>query len=835
MIEVESDRFNKAMELFSACVDLTADEQENFLDNNCGGDASLRARVQSMIDHDRKDDTDKTEPSSGFRSLIDSAIYQTTVPAQIPESIGGYRVIREIGRGGMGIVYEAEQQSPRRRVAIKVVPGLASMEHRQRMKQEAQALALIEDPGVARIYESGIVEVFGSSTPLIVMEYIDGRPIDQWCNDHNLNVDERIGLLARVADAVQAAHGRGVIHRDLKPSNIYVVQERDGSGQPKVLDFGIAQLSSSEVTAMNLTGAHSSPIGTLQYMSPEQVQSNNALIDARSDIYALGTVGYELLSGQKPLDMSESTFAAAAAKLMNDSPKPLGMLDRQLRGDVEVVISKSMDKDPQRRYRTMEAFATDLRRILANEPVQAWPPSLMYSLRKFVRRNTGFSASAAIIALLLMLSFVWIGIERSRTKIEYQTSEAISLFIVDMLQSIDPNISKGNEVSVREVVDQASVRIESGELDEQPKVQARMQLVLAKVYRSLGEFDSASGQLRNAQGTILLVHGERSQETADVLQRLAQNYISAGNYEEAEALFEQASEVLSEMGQSPLILSEEGNPAHVYYWTGRFDESEQYLRRAIAELDETDPSTDPRIGHALSDLGSVLEQQGQLDEAIEYHELGIESQLAFYGESRTEIAEAYNDYGNTLLVAGRYEDAFEAHTKSMQIRGRLLDSRHPDMAVSMNNIALVHIRNGEPEKAVPLLRESIDIRLNAFGREHQSTCSSLGNLARAYMESGQLDAALIAYDQAIDAAESTVGPDHMMAIVFRANRGECLARMGQFNESEDVLLVQYQHAVQLLGEKHFRSRSIAGQLQRLYEMCQNAEQALKWEMLSEVQ
>ena len=825
---MEADRFNRIMEIFSACTDLPVSEHKRFLDRTCGDDSAMREEIRGMLAHDQQAHLDESHSSAPLRAMIDSALFQATDQSRVPESIGSFRIIREIGRGGMGIVYEGEQNDPKRRIAIKVVPGLASTEHRRRIRQEAQALALIESSGVARIYESGVAEVFGATTPYIVMELIEGLSIDQWVHAHDLRIDDRLVLIARVADAIQAAHGRGVIHRDLKPSNISVVDQQDGPGQPKVLDFGIAQLLSADFTAISLSGAQSSPMGTLQYMSPEQIQGDRNLVDSRSDIYALGLIAYELLSGHKALDMSDATFASVAAKLTNERPKALGSLNRSLRGDIEVVVSKAMEKEPGRRYQTMEAFAADLRRIFANEPIQARAPSLLYSATKFVRRNRAASMSVAVISVLLILGLTRIGIERGRAFTESQTSETVSSFIVEMLQSIDPNVSMGNEVSVREVLDRAAERIKVGELDDQPKIQSRLRIVLAQVYNALGDFGSATLQYNEARDTIIEIYGVNSAQASNVLKLLAQNQTAAGNYEEAEALYIEASRVLKKLGQSPLILSADGSLASVYYWTGRFDESERFLRDALIELEGIDPATDPRVGHTLSSLGSVLEQQGKLEEALEYHALGIESLLAFYGINRTEMAEAYNDYGNTLWAAGRYNQALDAHSSALEIRKRLLDPRHPDMAVSMNNIALVYIRLGRPLTAIPILIESVDIRMQKLGRTHPATCSSLGNLARAYMESDQLEKAIETYDEAVDSALETLGPGHTMAIIFQANRGECLARLGRFAEAERILIDQYERAAALLGENHFRSQAVANQVADMYSMNSQSEQEALW-------
>jgi tetratricopeptide (TPR) repeat protein/predicted Ser/Thr protein kinase len=827
---MDTERFKLLMSLFECCADLPERERRAIIDESCADDPTLRAELIAMLEHDDASG-EADRPASVVRSIIDSAMIDAIDHHSVPERIGPYVIIRELGRGGMGVVYEAQQEHPRRRVAIKVVPGLGSSEQRRRLTQEAQALALIETPGVARVYETGTAEVFGSRTPYIAMELVEGEQIDDWVREQRLSVEDRLRLIARVADAVQAAHSRGVVHRDLKPGNIKVVPDRAGPGQPKVLDFGIAHLRGAGLTLQTMTAPGSGPIGTLQYMSPEQFDTQRSPIDARSDIYALGAVGYTILAGLEPYDMRDATLASAARLISEQDPKPLGAIDRSLRGDIEIVIAKAMSRSPDRRYQTMEAFGSDLRRIVSRQPVQARPPSVPYLFARFVQRNTALSASATLIALLIVVSFFWIGRERGRAIAESQTSAAVSAFLVDMLRSIEPNTAQGEDVTVREVLDNAIDRLDEGELRDQPETNARLRLVIAQVQQALGRYDEAIEQTEIAMEMLESVHGEHHLQVTRAIEQLAQIETLAGRYEDAERHFLLASERLGRAGRREVILSSDGSLGHVYYWTGRYDESERFFRDAIEQLGDTDPAEDPRIGHALSSLGSVLEYQGKLDEAIEAHRAGVDAQIAYYGDEHTEAAEAYNDYGNTLVVAGRFQEALDAHQRALEIRSKLLDPRHPEMAVTMNNLALVLVRMGESDRAIPMLEDAIDIRMGSIGLEHPATCSSLGNLARAYMETDRLDDALSAFDRAVAAAERTVGETHPMSIVFRANRADCLARLGRFEEAEPAMLAEHEKAVATLGAHHFRTRTIARQVRAMYERMGRDDLVARWDSI----
>lgn len=821
--------FARMTNFFEQSIELPPEERRAFLLRVSEGDDPLRTELLSMLEHDESDSRFPEVGDTPLRSLIDSAILDSFEADRLPDHIGQYQIIRELGRGGMGIVYEGRQSEPKRRVAIKVVPALGSSELHRRMTQEAQALALIEDPGVARIYESGIAEVFGVRTPYIAMELVDGPGIDQWVKDNHLGIRDRLLLIARVTDAIQTAHIRGVIHRDLKPSNIAVIPERDGPGQPKVLDFGIARLRSSELTVQSFTNPGSAPVGTLQYMSPEQFGGSDPGTDARSDIYSLGAVAYTVLTGTEPHDFKGSTIASAASMVTHERPHALGTHNKSLRGDIEIVIAKAMDKEPARRYQTMEAFGADLRRILNNEPILARRPSIPYKVSKFAQRNKAIFGSACLITVLFVIGILWIGRERGRAFTESQTSQVVSGFMVQMLSSIEPNSAQGDEVTVRSVLDDATRRLDEGELSDQLEVNARLRLVIGKIYSALGEYDQAIKQTKQALQTLVTLHGEGDIVVARAYASLAQFEIPAGRYSDAERNFLKASTLFEKLGQPSILISDNGSLGHVYYWTGRFDDAERFFRDSLMVLNGADPSKDARLGHALSALGSVLENQGKREEAIEYHRQGVAAQTAYYGPDHTETAEAYNDLGNTLLSVNRYDEALDAHLHCLNIRTRLLDARHPDMAVTMNNLAITYIRLDQSAKAIPMLLQTIDIRLESLGRFHPATCSSFGNLARAYMQSGELEIALGAYNEAIEAGEQTVGQDHMMSIVFRANKGECLTRLGRYEEAQEVLSREYEKAKRLFGETHFRTKIIAEQLADLHTKNRESVDAALWE------
>ena len=383
--------------MFDQAVDLDPARLAAFLDEQCAGDADLRAAVEELLHLDRGAEAAESLLRSPLAGSRPKAV---APPAPRFPAIGRYRVVRLLGEGGMGAVYEAEQDSPRRPVALKVVrPGLASPALLKRFAHEAQILARLHHPGIAQVYEAGLAD---DGQPFFAMEFIRGLPLDEYADRHGLDLAARVGLVARVCDAVQHAHDQGVIHRDLKPANILVEE----TGQPKVLDFGVARATDADLlTAAGLTRT-GQLLGTPNYMSPEQVTADPAAIDHRADVYALGVILFELAAHRLPYRLEDRPLAEAARLILEQDPPRLGSIDPELRGDVETIVAKALEKDPARRYPSAADLAADLRRWLAHEPILARPPSALYHLRKFARRHKALVGGVVATGVALVLGLV---------------------------------------------------------------------------------------------------------------------------------------------------------------------------------------------------------------------------------------------------------------------------------------------------------------------------------------------------------------------------------------------------------------------------------------------
>ena len=490
---MSEDRPSRRRALFEAVADLAPSERDAFLHQACDGDAALRAEVEALLDHDEASNT----------AFLRSPVQRATPASGIPETIGRYRVTGRIGTGGMGVVYEGAQESPNRPVAIKLIrPEMISERMLSRFRNEAEILGRLEHPGIARIYEAGTAPADasgGPDRPFFAMELVRGTPL----LDHarGLTTRDRLRLFADICDAVHHAHQKGVIHRDLKPANILVDEE----GQVKILDFGVARATDGDIQCVTVHTDVGQLLGTVPYMSPEQVLGDVSRLDTRSDVYSLGVVLFELLTGALPYDVRERSVPEAARIIRDEESTRLSTIMPHLRGDLEWIVAKAIEKDVDRRYDSASALAADVRRHLADEPVLAGPPSAAYRLRKLVRRNKVGAAWAAVATLLLAVGLpATITLTIRSLRAEQAASSASeswrresdrSRLSADFLVSVLSNAVPGDAAIIRQtLLDDASERIE-GLFGDDPSDEADVRRMLGDIYSQTGDYVSAYEQL----------------------------------------------------------------------------------------------------------------------------------------------------------------------------------------------------------------------------------------------------------------------------------------------------------------------------------------------------
>ena len=455
---MDRERYQRVCELFHAACELPRAERDAFLDQSTT-DNDIRAEVERMLAQD-DDDEAVGGAAIGFgRHFIDGIDAGATDPivAPIPETIGPFKIISKLGEGGMGVVYEAAQQNPKRRVALKVLrPRFASGQMLRRFQHEVEIQARLNHVGIGHVYDAGIESTPHGNQPYFSMELVEGRSITRYAREEHLDVNDRLRLMIDVCDAVQHAHDHGIVHRDLKPANIVV----QANGKPKVLDFGIARVTDSDRQVSTLQTAVGQLLGTIPYMSPEQISGSGATLDHRSDLYSIGVMLYELLADQLPFDLTTCSIPQAALIIQDDDPPRLSSINVAFRGEIETVVMTALEKTPERRYQSARSLADDLRHILAHEPVSVQPPSTAYQLRRFAKRNKPLVGG--VIATVLALVIGIVGIARyayreyqQRNRAEQAQSMALAQTYRVSVAAASHALGDQNVLAARRLLDEA--------------------------------------------------------------------------------------------------------------------------------------------------------------------------------------------------------------------------------------------------------------------------------------------------------------------------------------------------------------------------------------------
>ncbi|MEO1128664.1 MAG: serine/threonine-protein kinase [Planctomycetota bacterium] len=837
------EQYQKAVELFEQCLAMPPEDRPAALDAACAGDDALRRDVEGMLAFAQADDT-LDVPSS--RSVLDAAIADARDDDGMPEVVGEYTVLRELGRGGMGVVYEAQQAEPRRSVALKVLPELGAARLGMRLRQEAHVLGQLSHPGIARIYDAGSATVHGRSMPYIAMELIDGGTLDAYADEHALSVLQRLELIARVADAVQAAHTRGIIHRDLKPHNVLVAGQAGDIGQPKILDFGVARLTNADLLVTSVRTETSQLVGTLQYMSPEQLAGDSRHVDARSDVYALGVIACELLTGTRPFELEGLSLLEAISRLRDSQPKRIASIDRSLSGDVALIIETAMAHAPDRRYATAAEFAAEIRRFLRNEPIFARPPSATYKLGRFVARNRTLVTAAGVALTLLIAGLIGTtyGLFEARrsealareaeadAETNAQTAEreaakatAINDFLLqDLLEGIDPARNEDRDITMRAVLERAAERIE-GRFDDQPDVEVGVRLTLGNMLEALGQHSSAEVQYRAVLALQEARLGPEADDTMLALNVLATCLMFQANFEEAMPLLLRQVEVLSATETQEgitLRLQALGNLGTAYLQTGRYDEAapilEQTLEQKRAVLGDRDLST---LTSVLN-LGGLYVALGRYDRGVELSREAYEGRIEALGAYDVRTMRALRNYTWALSTASRADEAKDIIGLGLAGAEQRLGPDHPTTVSLRTQLAGVHRELEEYEQAEAHYREIHQHYLQTNGEAHYMTLGAAYDLGTTLHYMDRHDEALVLLKQQV-ALEGGVRAGHSHYGLTLALYGICLSKTGQFEEAERALLDAVELLESTLGPGHRSTRTAIAQLVQHYDDCHAAE------------
>ncbi len=668
--------------------------------------------------------------------------------ARTDETIGNYRVLRTLGEGGMGLVYEAEQVRPvRRRVALKVIrTGLEGDDIRLRFESERQALALMDHPAIARVFDAGVT---AEGRPFFAMELVDGVPITELCDRERLDLKERLRLFALVCDGVQHAHQKGIIHRDIKPSNVLVA----GSGAErsiKIIDFGVAKATTERLTDRTFMTEMGQLVGTPQYMSPEQADMRGLDIDTRTDVYLLGTLLHELLTGCLPFDprllherglteyrrqvvevdplrpserLAKLEPAAAREAAQLRSTEPLALV-RALRGDLDAITVKALEKDRAQRYASASELAADVGRFLRNEPVTATPPSGLYQLRKFARRHRVGVAFASVVVVLLAgfgvsMAVYASALARARDRAESQTQAAnqVAGYLVDLFDSSDPEKADRSTVTVLQVLHQGRDRIK--DLAGQPVLQARMLRTMGEVYTSAGFLEEARPLLEDAL-RIRREQLEREQQgvtaldVAEAETSLAGLLVQLGEYDRVQSLYADALATReAELGPNDLEVARSmTNLANILGLTGRDAEAEELHRKAFEIRERTLEPDDPEIATSRANQAMHLERAGNYAEARPLYERAL---ATWRRVDPPNVPRTLERLGCVAEAEGDLPTAVRYHEQALELRRSIYGSDHSDVAKSLLALATLSARQGDTARATALHDEAHAI----YERAHQ--------------------------------------------------------------------------------------------------------------------
>ena len=739
----------------------------------------------------------------------------TTDP--LPAAIGRYRILRLLGEGGMGAVYEAEQEQPRRTVALKVIKqGRAGPQALRRFEQESQALGRLQHPGIAQIYEAGAA--FGQQ-PYFAMELIHGESLGVYAAAHRLNTRQRLEIMAKICEAVHHAHQRGLIHRDLKPSNILV----DETGQPKILDFGVARITDSDAQATQQTGT-GQLVGTLAYMSPEQVLGDPLELDTRSDVYALGVILYELLAGRMPYRIDQKLHQVVQT-IREEDPTPLSSIDRVYRGDVETIVAKALEKDKRRRYASAAELAADIQRYLSDEPIVARPASVGYHLQKFTRRHKALAASVAAVFLILAAATVVSARSAMRANQEAATANALNDFLQnDLLAQASSTTQSGGrakpdpDLKVRTALDRAADRI-AGKFDRQPEVEAAIRDTIGKTYIDLGLFAEARKQLERALELHRRLLAAENPKIFNSMSRLGEVAVRDGKYPEAEALLSKVLEIQRRvLGPGhPDTLKSMNRLAAVYRAQSRQPQAEalysqvlQVARRVLGP-EHRDTLT------YMSNLAIVYIDRRKYAQAEALGKETLEIRRRVLGPDHPETLASMTNLAIVYIDQGKYAQAEALESETLEISRRVLGPEHPQTLAPMNNLALVYVDQGKYAQAEALDRETLEIKRRVLGLEHPDTLTSMNNLAFAYINQGKYAQAEALERQNLEIRRRALGPEHPDTLTSMNNLAWSQSLQGKYALAQPLYMQALQTRRRVLGPEHSNTLFTLSAMASMYQ------------------
>jgi serine/threonine protein kinase/Tfp pilus assembly protein PilF len=779
---------NQEVVIFSRALELPEDQRAAYLAEACGGDEALRWRVEALlrayveaagfmeegpVTHEA---IESIEPASG----VPRGKSEFVIGESVGDRIDRYKLLQRIGEGGCGVVFLAEQEAPvHRQVALKVIkPGMDTKSVIARFEAERQALALMEHPNIAQVLDAGSTD---SGRPYFVMELVRGIKITEYCDQNSLSTEDRLCLFIQVCQAVQHAHQKGIIHRDIKPSNILVSATGEGKPLPKIIDFGIAKATTGQqLTDKTLFTSFGMLIGTPAYMSPEQAALTTVEVDTRTDIYSLGVLLYELLTGKTPFDTHEllkAGFDEVRRVIRDQDPvRPssrlttmltadltsvsqirqaqLPRLIREVRGDLDWIVMKALEKDPARRYATANDLALDVKRYLSDEPISARPPSKLYRFQKILLRNKllfiGIGAIAALlIASLIVVSASLAGERQARqnSDSEKRKAQQVTRFLQEMLEGVGPSVALGRDTKMlREILDRTAKRV-GNELTNQPAVEAELRSVIGRLYVEIGSYDQAVEMQRKALAIYRTLYGPESKEAVAALHNLGIAFMRGNKWTEAESTLREAV----------------------------------HIQRRLFGNENDD------VAASLSDLAKLYTQLGRDTEAepLAHESLVIRQKL--FGKESLETSDSLRTLSIVLGDEAKWAEAESMAREVLAIRRKHLDPHDPSVATTLTDLAWV--AGGNPaklEEAESLEAEALAMRLTVLGEDHPDIGKALSLVGDRMRQRGQLNEAYTVLRAALSTQRDLLNRGSPIPYGTMHSLGETLEAQGKLEEAEAI-------------------------------------------------
>jgi eukaryotic-like serine/threonine-protein kinase len=781
--------WQKAEELFHAALALPAAERADFLKRSCD-DPEMREKVIRLLES-------ASEAFDYFSRPLLSVEFDSLL--QVHDRIGPYQLIRELGRGGMGRVFLAERADDqyRKLVAVKVMGAATavSSESRRQFLRERQILANLEHPGIARLLDGGLID---GEVPYIVMEYIDGEPLDAYVFGRSLGIRKRLELFLQVCEAVEYAHGSLVIHRDLKPANILVTSE----GQVKLLDFGVARLLDPKISDPTVTWIGFRQV-TPQYASPELLRGDPA--GTASDVYSLGILLYELLSGRPPYSVRNLTPLETEKIICRDTPLPCSetvrreagrkdsanrrdanRLARALEGDLDNIVAQAIRKRPERRYRSVRELAEDVNNFLSGRPVSARPSTWAYRASKFVNRHTGAVAAAALLLIALLGGIVATSWQARVATVERNRAEQSLQLLIDLVRISDPDRGAGGEIPARELLDHAYSELQR-RLPEDSEVRSEVTQAIGEIYLQMGLGVQAEAVLKAAHASRLSMYGFADHRTLDSLKALAK--ASSGiDPERAESMLQEAlSRRRAITGSNHLAVAQDLFDLGGFYVRtfqadpGKKEAARSLLLEALEIRRSHLPDPHEEIGEVLFMLANVMGE----DRKVEFLREALATYVATVGENDYRVANTMNDLALSLEQEGELEQALNLMEGSARLHEELLGLEHPRTLMLVNNLAGVHRDQGRLEVAEPLYRKVLEVKDRMGVERNVAYAHPLYGLGRVLMEKGEAAEAERLLLEAVEILSRYQNP--IVYNIALSTLGECLLLQGRISEARPLI------------------------------------------------